>query len=39
MRHRQLLTLEQEEIVANVRQKMARLARRVPGQRIQVYNP
>jgi 5-methylthioadenosine/S-adenosylhomocysteine deaminase len=39
MRDRQLLTLDEGEIVAQVRQSMARLAQRNPAQRIQVYNP
>jgi len=39
MRDRQLLTLDEAEIVVRVRANMARLAQRVPNQRIQVYNP
>ncbi|MBZ0275113.1 MAG: amidohydrolase [Anaerolineae bacterium] len=39
MRDRTLLTLDEGEIVAQVRQSMARLAQRNPAQRIQVYNP
>jgi 5-methylthioadenosine/S-adenosylhomocysteine deaminase len=39
MRDRRLLTLDKAEIVRQVNQAMARLARRVPSQRIQVYNP
>jgi len=39
MRDRQLLTLNKTEIIEQVSQSMQRLARRVPGQRIQVYNP
>jgi 5-methylthioadenosine/S-adenosylhomocysteine deaminase len=39
MRDRQLLTLNKAEIVEQVNQSMQRLARRVPGKRIQVYNP
>jgi 5-methylthioadenosine/S-adenosylhomocysteine deaminase len=39
MRDRQLLTLDKAEIIRQVNQSMARLAQRVPGQRIQVYNP
>lgn len=39
MRDRQLLTLDKTEIIKQVRQSMARLAQRVPGRRIQVYNP
>lgn len=39
MRDRKLLTLDENEIVARVRGNMARLAQRVPNQRIQVYNP
>ena len=39
MRDRELLTLNRKEIVEQVNQSMQRLARRVPGQRIQVYNP
>jgi 5-methylthioadenosine/S-adenosylhomocysteine deaminase len=39
MRDRQLLTLNKAEIIEQVGQSMQRLARRVPSQRIQVYNP
>ncbi|GAB4534858.1 MAG: amidohydrolase [Anaerolineae bacterium] len=39
MRDRQLLTLDKAEIIEQVNQSMQRLARRVPGKRIQVYNP
>ncbi len=39
MRDRQLLTLDEGEIVAQVRANMERLAQRVPNKRIQVYNP
>jgi 5-methylthioadenosine/S-adenosylhomocysteine deaminase len=39
MRDRQLLTLDEAEIVRQVNASMERLARRVPDQRIQVYNP
>jgi 5-methylthioadenosine/S-adenosylhomocysteine deaminase len=39
MRDRQLLTLNKSEIISQVNQAMNRLARRVPNQRIQVYNP
>lgn len=39
MRDRQLLTLNKAEIIKQVNQSMQRLARRVPSQRIQVYNP
>jgi 5-methylthioadenosine/S-adenosylhomocysteine deaminase len=39
MRERQLLTLDREEIVAQVGRSMERLARRVPSSRIQVYSP
>lgn len=39
MRDRQLLTLDEAEIVAQVRAAMTRLAQRVPSRRIQVYNP
>lgn len=38
MRDRQLLTLDTEEIVAQVAANMARLAQRQPNQRIQSYN-
>jgi 5-methylthioadenosine/S-adenosylhomocysteine deaminase len=39
MRDRQLLTLDKAEIVRQAQQSMARLAQRVPGRQIQVYNP
>jgi 5-methylthioadenosine/S-adenosylhomocysteine deaminase len=39
MRDRQLLTLNKAEIIEQVNRSMQRLARRVPSQRIQVYNP
>ncbi|NWG15384.1 MAG: amidohydrolase [Chloroflexi bacterium] len=39
MRDRQLLTLDEGEIVAQVNAGMARLSQRVPNKRIQVYNP
>lgn len=39
MRDRQLLTLDEQEIITQVKASMERLARRVPNQRIQVYNP
>jgi 5-methylthioadenosine/S-adenosylhomocysteine deaminase len=39
MHNRQLLTLDEAEIVENVRANMSRLAQRVPNKRIQVYNP
>jgi 5-methylthioadenosine/S-adenosylhomocysteine deaminase len=39
MRDRQLVTLDKAEIAEQVAQSMQRLARRVPGKRIQVYNP
>jgi 5-methylthioadenosine/S-adenosylhomocysteine deaminase len=39
MRGRQLLTLNKAEIIEQVNRAMQRLARRVPGRRIQVYNP
>ena len=39
MRDRQLLTLNKAEIVEQVNRSMERLARRIPGQRIQVYDP
>ncbi len=39
MRDRQLLTLNKAEIIEQVGQSMQRLARRIPGRRIQVYNP
>lgn len=38
MRDRKLLTLDKGQIIANVRERMERLARKVPGARIQVYN-
>jgi 5-methylthioadenosine/S-adenosylhomocysteine deaminase len=39
MRDRQLLTLDEAEIVSKVKANMARLAKRTPNKRIQVYNP
>lgn len=39
MRDRRLLTLDKAEIIANVNRNMDRLSQRVPGRRIQVYNP
>ncbi len=39
MRDRRLLTLDTEEITARVGESMARLARRVPSSRIQLYSP
>jgi 5-methylthioadenosine/S-adenosylhomocysteine deaminase len=39
MRDRRLLTLDKAEIIRQVNRSMARLAQRVPGKRIQVYNP
>lgn len=39
MRDRQLLTLDKAEIAARVRERVERLAQRVPNKRIQVYNP
>ncbi len=39
MRDRYILTVDTAEIVTNVNRQMDRLALRVPGQRIQTYNP
>jgi 5-methylthioadenosine/S-adenosylhomocysteine deaminase len=39
MRDRELLTLDVEEILARVGESMARLSRRVPESRIQLYRP
>jgi 5-methylthioadenosine/S-adenosylhomocysteine deaminase len=39
MRDRQLLTLDKGLIIRKVKERMQRLAQRVPGQRIQTYNP
>jgi 5-methylthioadenosine/S-adenosylhomocysteine deaminase len=39
MRDRELLTLDLAEISARVGESMARLSRRVPESRIQLYNP
>jgi 5-methylthioadenosine/S-adenosylhomocysteine deaminase len=39
MRDRRLLTLDKARIIEQVGRSMERLASRVPGQRIQVYNP
>jgi 5-methylthioadenosine/S-adenosylhomocysteine deaminase len=38
MQDRRLLTLNKERIIANVKERMERLARKVPGARIQMYN-
>ncbi|MBK9125683.1 MAG: amidohydrolase [Chloroflexi bacterium] len=39
MRDRQLLTIDVDDVIANVSRQMQRLAQRVPGQRIQTYTP
>lgn len=39
MHQRQLFTLDKAEIIRQVNRSMQRLAQRVPGRRIQVYNP
>lgn len=39
MRDRELLTLDETEILARVAESMQRLARRVPDARIQLYRP
>ncbi len=39
MHERKLLTLDKAEIIRQVSRLIERLAQRVPGQRIQVYNP
>jgi len=39
MRDRQLLTLDKAEIIRQVNLNMERLAQRIPGKQIQVYNP
>jgi 5-methylthioadenosine/S-adenosylhomocysteine deaminase len=39
MHDRQLLTLDKTEIIAQVGKRLHRLAQRIPGRRIQVYNP
>jgi 5-methylthioadenosine/S-adenosylhomocysteine deaminase len=39
LRDRQLLTLDKAEILRQVQRSMERLAQRVPGRRIQLYNP
>lgn len=39
MRDRQILTLDKAEIIRQVNRSMERLAQRMPGKRIQVYNP
>jgi 5-methylthioadenosine/S-adenosylhomocysteine deaminase len=39
MQNREILTLDKAQIIKEVNQGMARLARRVPEKRIQVYNP
>ena len=39
MQDRKLLTLDKREIIQQVNERMLRLAQRVPGRRIQAYNP
>lgn len=39
MRDRRILTVDLDDVIANVSRQMQRLAQRVPGQRIQTYNP
>jgi 5-methylthioadenosine/S-adenosylhomocysteine deaminase len=39
MRDRRLLTLDKAQIITEVNKSMARLARRVPDKRIQLYSP
>jgi 5-methylthioadenosine/S-adenosylhomocysteine deaminase len=39
MQDRRLLTLDKPRIIAKVKERMSRLAQRVPGRQIQVYNP
>lgn len=39
MRDRQILTLDKAEIIKQVNKSIDRLAQRVPGNRIQTYNP
>lgn len=39
MQDRQLLTLNKAEIIKQVNKNMGRLAQRIPGKQIQVYNP
>lgn len=39
MRDRQILTLDKAEIIRQVNRSMVRLAQRVPGKQIQIYNP
>ena len=39
MRDRELLTLDLDEIKARVGESMARLSKRVPESRIQLYSP
>jgi 5-methylthioadenosine/S-adenosylhomocysteine deaminase len=39
MQDRKLLTLDKARIIVKVKERMARLAQRVPGRQIQVYNP
>jgi len=39
MRDRQILTVDKAQVITEVNKNMARLAQRVPGNRIQVYNP
>ena len=38
MRDRQILTVDKAQVITEVNKNMARLAQRVPGNRIQVYN-
>ena len=39
MRDRQLLTIDKGEVVEQVNRSLARLSRRVPAHRIQMYQP
>ena len=39
MRDRELLTLDKPLIIQKVKERMLRLAQKVPGRQIQVYNP
>jgi len=39
MQDRRLLTLDKPRIISKVKERMARLAQRIPGRSIQVYNP
>ena len=39
MRDRELLTLDKPLIIEKVKERMLRLAQKVPGRQIQVYNP